>query len=195
MEIPRGPFYANSVTIMMGGISIRFNAYSPIKHTMGLCVALLLPLILGCSFPANIKEASKRQMELLNQADQTALNYEKTFGAVIDVAIARYLDSQAKAVALKDSERLMVERRPVGALSEEVRQAMEKVKRTEELLRNVQLLENMKARNTRNFKDYRRYLEVTKTVGSLLNAFISTDAAPDDKDLDALEKAVKGLAK
>ena len=134
-------------------------------------------------------------MELLNQADQTALNYEKTFGAVIDVAIARYLDSQAKAVALKGSERLMAERRPVGALSEELRQAMEKVKRTEELLRNVQLLENMKARNTRNYKDYRRYLEVTKTVGSLLNAYISTDVAPEDKDLDALKKAMKELAK
>ena len=160
-----------------------------------LSVLLILPLTFGCAFPANIKEASKRQLELLELADQAALNYEKGFAALIDVARDRYLDSQAKAAALKESERLMAEARPVDILSEQLRRTMEEAKRTEEVFRNVQLLVNMKARNSKNYEDYRRYLEVTKAVHGLLNAYISTDVAPEDKDIDALKKAVKELTK
>lgn len=172
------------------------NGHITVKRTIRLGMALMLPLIIfGCTFPANVKEASKRQMELIEQTDQAALDYEKTVSAVIDAVRGRYLDGQAKAVALKESERLMAEGRSLSSLSEELRQAMEKAKREEDVLRSVQGLSDMKTRNSRNYQDYRRYLKVTKAMHGVLDAYISTDVAPEDKDVETLKKAVKDLAK
>lgn len=159
-----------------------------------LLIVMVASLLQGCAFPAHVKEASKHQLEILNQADQVALNYQRTFATVIDMTAVHYGDGQAKAAALKQSEEVMMERQPVRILAEKVQKAMKEAKQKGEVIEGVKRLENMKARNTKNYEDYRRYLQVTKAVHSLLDSYISTDVAPESADIEALKSAVKELA-
>jgi len=173
----------------------KMDKYTGARSAVFLGMLLTLPLICGCAFPAHVKEASQQQLELLNQADQATSNYQQTFAAVIDAASVRYVDGQAKAAALKRSEEVMSEKRPVSILSAKVQQAMAEAKEKSEVVEGVRQLQDMKARNTKNYEDYRRYLQVTKAVQSLLNSYIATDVAPESEDVEALKSAVKELAK
>jgi hypothetical protein len=176
-------------------IFFKRDRYTRVGSTVLLGMLLTLSLLCGCAFPAHVKEASQRQLELLNQADRAAFNYQQTFAAVIDAASVRYVDGQAKAAALKRSEELKREKQPVSALSAKVQQAMGEAKKKDESVEGVKQLQDMKAKNTKNYEDYRRYLQVTKAVHSLLNTYISTDVAPESEDVEALKSAVKELAK
>jgi hypothetical protein len=148
----------------------------------------------ACAFPANVKEASKHQLQLLEQVDQAALTYERTFAAVIDNVSEHYEDAQAKAPALKLSESFASENRPLYALSEQVRQTMEAARQSSETTKGKNGLASIKERNTQNIEDYRKYLGVCAEIHRVLDAYISTDVAPDEGDIESLKSALKSAA-
>jgi exonuclease VII large subunit len=148
----------------------------------------------ACAFPANVKEASQHQLQLLEQVDQAALNYERTFAAVVDNVSEHYEDAQAKAPALKLSESFASENRPLHALSEQVRETMEGARQSSETTTGKSGLANMKEGNTQNIEDYRKYLGVCVEIQRVLDAYISTDVAPNEEDLESLKSALKSAA-